>query len=82
MSDYVDNHSLAQDLPEFRDAIHEHKMNDAHFARLLVEYEVLDKKIVRVEQGIEYMADLELDSLKMERVTLKDNLFKILKKTT
>ncbi len=80
MSQYVDNHSLAQDLPEYREAIHSLKMNDAHFSRMLEEYEDLDKKIVRIEQGLEHIPDLELDGLKMERVAMKDNLLDQLKK--
>jgi uncharacterized protein YdcH (DUF465 family) len=74
MSQLVDNHPLAQDLPEYRDAIHNMKMNNAHFSRLMEEYEALDKQIVRAEQGVEYIPDLELDGLKMQRVKLKDDL--------
>jgi len=74
MSQYVDNHSLAQDLPEFKEAIHDLKMNDAHFSRILANYEELDKEIVRAEQGLEHVPDLELDALKMKRVQLKDDL--------
>jgi uncharacterized protein YdcH (DUF465 family) len=74
MSQYVDNHSLAQDHPEFREAIHDMKTNNAHFSRLLSEYEKLDKEIVRLEQGLEHIADLELDALKLSRVQLKDDL--------
>lgn len=78
MSQYVDNHSLAQDLPEYREIIHELKMNDAHFARMLVEYEKLDKQIVRSEQGLELVQDL--DELKLKRVQLKDDLVGYMKK--
>ena len=74
MSQYVDNHSLAQDLPEYREAIHDLKMNSAHFARILEEYEELDKQIVRTEQGLEHIPDLELDALKLKRVQIKDDL--------
>ncbi|NND91856.1 MAG: DUF465 domain-containing protein, partial [Granulosicoccus sp.] len=74
MSKLVDNHSLAQDLPEFREAIHTMKMNNAHFSRLMDEYEALDKHIVRIEQGLEHVQDLELDGMKMKRVQLKDDL--------
>jgi uncharacterized protein YdcH (DUF465 family) len=79
MSQFVDNHSLAQDLPEYREAIHNLKMNNAHFSRILEEYETLDKQIVRVEQGLEHLPDLELDGMKMKRVQLKDNLLDQLK---
>ena len=74
MSQYVDNHSLAEDLPEHRETIHRLKMNDAHFAKCMDQYESLDKHIVRIEQGLEHIPDLELDGLKMQRVQLKDDL--------
>jgi len=74
MSDYVDNHPLSRDLPQYRQAIRDLKMNNKHFSRLLVEYEAIDKKIVRIEQGVEHTDDLELDALKMKRVHLKDDL--------
>ena len=81
MSKYVDNHSLAQDLPEFREAIHDLKMSNAHFARILSEYEALDKQIVRTEQGLEHIPDLELDALKLKRVQFKDDLVNQLQST-
>ena len=78
MSQLVDNHPLARDLPEHKDTIHEKKMNDAHFSRLMEEYETLDKEIVRIEQGLEHIADLELDGMKMKRVKMKDDLLALL----
>lgn len=80
MSQYVDNHSLAQDHPEFREAIHELKNSNSHFTRILTKYEKLDKQIVRMEQGLEPVSDLELDALKLSRVQLKDDLVSQLRK--
>ncbi|MEE9322598.1 MAG: YdcH family protein [Granulosicoccus sp.] len=80
MSEFVDNHPLARDLPEYKDAIHTLKANDAHFLRLFDEYEALDKSIVRAEQGLEHLPDLDLDELKLKRVQLKDSLVEILRK--
>lgn len=80
MSQFVDNHPLARDLPEHKDTIHVLKMNDAHFAKIMEEYEVLDKGIVRAEQGLEHIADLELDGMKMKRVQMKDDLLAHLQK--
>ena len=79
MSDYVDNHSLSQDLPEYREVIHELKMNSAHFARMMESYESLDKQIVRAEQGLEHYPDLELDAMKLKRVQIKDDLVRQIK---
>lgn len=78
MSQLVDNHPLARDLPEHKGTIHTLKMNDAHFSRLMEEYETLDKSIVRSEQGLEHRDNLELDGMKMKRVQLKDDLLALL----
>lgn len=79
MSEYVDNHPLSRDLPEYREDVHELKTSDRHFSRLMEEYETLDKDIVRAEQGVEHRPDLELDGMKMQRVRLKDELVELLK---
>jgi len=81
MSGLVDNHPLARDLPEFREAIHQLKTNDNHFQKMMIKYEALDKEIVRAEQGVEHIDDLELDNMKMRRVSLKDELVEILRNT-
>ncbi len=82
MSGYVDNHPLARDLPEYRDAIHKLKMSNNHFHRKMTEYETLDKEIVRFEQGVENIDDLELDGMKMQRVKKKDELTEMLRNAT
>lgn len=74
MSQFVDNHALARDLPEYKQQIHELKLSNAHFNHLLQQYESLDRQIVRIEQGIEHLGDLALDTLKKNRVHMKDQL--------
>ena len=76
MSEFVDNHPLSRDFPEHKQHITTLKGSNAHFSKLMAEYEV--KEIVRVEQGLEFKDDLELDGLKMKRVKLKDELFGML----
>ena len=78
MSQLIDNHPLARDLPEFKDRIHGLKLGNAHFAKLFDEYEAVDRQIVRAEQRLEHPSDLELDALKMKRVQLKDSLYDML----
>lgn len=77
---HVDNHPLARDFPEHRQAIHDLKQADAHFRRLFDDYEALDRAVIRVEQGVEHLSDLELDKLKMRRVVVKDELYSLLVK--
>ena len=80
MSKLVDNHPLARDLPEYKEKIHDLKLENAHFMRLFEKYEALDREIVRAEQRVENLEDLELDALKMQRVQLKDELVDMLRK--
>ncbi|HPQ96731.1 MAG: YdcH family protein [Thiothrix sp.] len=73
-----DNHSLVQELPEYRDRIHELKMHNAHFARLYDEYHEVDKAIQRFEMEIETPSDEVMEEYKKQRLSLKDQLFMML----
>lgn len=76
----VENHpSLANEFPEFKDAIHTLKMNDAHFAKQFDAYNTLDREILRIEEGVENAGDADLENLKKQRLTLKDELYAMLK---
>jgi uncharacterized protein YdcH (DUF465 family) len=74
-----DHHPLAKDFPEFKDKIHTLKTSNTHFARLEREYEDLDKAIVRLETGVEHGSSAELEQKQSLRVTLKDELYAMLK---
>ncbi|MGB7298156.1 MAG: DUF465 domain-containing protein [Burkholderiaceae bacterium] len=78
MSEYVDNHPLGRDFPTMRDKIHELKTSDAHFRRLMQEYEDIDRSVVRAEQGVDHLSDLALEAIKTKRVHLKDQLYAML----
>lgn len=75
----LENHSLVNELPEYRDAIHSLKLSDNHFARIFDEYHEVDKEIHRIESGAENTSDEYLEGLKKQRLFKKDELFKILK---
>ena len=75
----IDRHSLAKELPEFKEKIHELKMNDRHFARLFDDYHDLDHEMIRIEEGVENTSDEYLESLKKQRLHLKDQLYSLLK---
>lgn len=74
-----DHHPLAKDFPELKDRIHVLKTGNAHFARLEREYEDLDKEIVRLETGVEHASSAEIENKKQRRVSLKDELYAMLK---
>ena len=78
----TDKHDLIHEFPEYRDAIHELKMNDNHFARLFDEYHDIDHEVVRIENGAEASSDDYLENRKKIRLKLKDELFSMLRRET
>lgn len=78
---FGESHNLATEFPEYKEQIHHLKMNDRHFARLFDEYHEVDSQLHRIEQEIEVHADDFVESLKLRRLHLKDDLYGMLKQT-
>ena len=76
---FGENHDLHHEFPEFKDKIHELKMNDGHFQRLFKEYDEIIHQITRVEQEIETPSDDVVEEMKKLRLHLKDQLFVMLR---
>ncbi|WP_455229634.1 YdcH family protein [Geopseudomonas aromaticivorans] len=66
-------------FPEYRDLITRLKTENAHFTRLFDEHNTLDQRIKNLEARIELATDEEIESLKKEKLNLKDQLYVILK---
>lgn len=65
-------------LHEYRELITELKTKDAHFAKIFDRHNELDQKIKDVTEGREHMDESELDTLKKEKLLLKDEAYAIL----
>lgn len=76
---YNEKHDLVHELPEYREKIHELKISNAHFARLFEEYHETDHEVHRIETGVENTSDDYLEEVKKKRLSLKDELFQIIK---
>jgi len=76
---YNEKHDLVHELPEYREKIHELKLSNAHFARLFEEYHETDHEVHRIETGVENTSDDYLEEVKKKRLSLKDELFKMIK---
>lgn len=79
---HVEHHPLVHDFPELRQELQRLRQQDAQFARQADEYEVLDKRICRIEDGVELLDDVTLQALKLSRVALKDDLARQLKRAS
>ncbi len=69
---------LAGELPECKGLIHDLRMADAHFARLLERYEQVSHDIENSENGVAPQGEDAEHKLKSLRVHLKDDLMRII----
>ncbi len=67
-------------FPEYRDLITKLKTTDHHFTRLFDKHNELDHKIKNMEDHISPGTHEEIETLKKEKLLLKDQLYAILKK--
>ncbi|HSG89571.1 MAG TPA: YdcH family protein [Pseudomonadales bacterium] len=70
----TEHHPLINEFPEHRETIHRLKGDDLHFRKLFDEYEEIDKLLYRMDENIEPASDQTMESLKLRRVYLKDEL--------
>lgn len=75
---FGEHHRLTEEFPEYKDKIHELKMNDPHFAELYEQYRELDDEVYRIEEQIETPSDEYTEELKKKRLHIKDQLFQFL----
>lgn len=69
-------------LHEYREEIAKLKQENAHFAKIFDEHNVLDQKISNMEQGIELGTKEAIDKMKREKLKLKDEIHQMLKTLT
>lgn len=69
-------------FPEYRDLITKLKHNDHHFTRLFDKHNELDQKIKNMENHVAPGTHAEIETLKKEKLLLKDQLYAILKKAS
>ena len=75
---HVDHYDLVHEFPEHKDAIHDLKLSDAHFAKLFDEYHGVTNEVERLERADMPVNDALVEDLKKQRVALKDELYHML----
>ncbi len=74
----MEKQDLHREFPKLEQRIHELKISNHHFRKLFESYHEVNNEIHRIETGAENTSDEVLNRLRMERVTLKDELFGLL----
>jgi len=65
-------------LHEYREIISKIKVDNAHFAKIFEKHNELDQKITDAEEGREHLSDLELETMKKEKLRLKDEAYSMI----
>jgi uncharacterized protein YdcH (DUF465 family) len=65
-------------LHEYREEIQELKVTNAHFAKIFEKHNALDQQAKDADEGRAHLSDLELESIKKEKLLLKDEALKLI----
>lgn len=71
-------HELAEEFPDKAERIHLLKINDTHFRRLFDEYHEVNRAVHRAETMVEPMDQLAEQTLRKQRMALKDELARMI----
>ena len=69
-------------FPEFRELITQLKTSDRHFSHLFDKHNQLDQRIQRMESHSEPGTPEEIETLKKEKLLLKDQIYAVLKRAS
>lgn len=67
-------HTLSDEFPDQMDRIHELKVSDAHFARILKEYDEVNDQVHLAETNVDPVEQLAEVELRKRRLHLKDQI--------
>jgi uncharacterized protein YdcH (DUF465 family) len=73
-------HTLHEEFPAEAQKISALKASDAHFAKLLVEYDSVNDKVHRSETRLDLLTEDEEEALRKSRARLKDQIAAALRK--
>ena len=71
-------HTLGEEFPGQLDAIHALKVTDAHFDRILSDYDAVNDQIHRAETRLDAISQEAEVKLRKQRLALKDEIAKAL----
>ena len=72
-------HTLHDEFPAHAQQMSALKNSDAHFAKLMADYDVVNDKIHRAETRLDLLTDEEEEALRRQRMHLKDHIWHHLK---
>ncbi len=72
-------HEIAEDFPEYAEAISKLRVTNGHFSNLMEAYHAINRDVHRAETDIEPTSDAHLTEMRRQRIALKDEIYAMLK---
>ena len=72
-------HTLHEEFPGLEQKISELKTSNAHFAKMLLEYDDVNDKVHRAETRLDLITEEEEEALRRARSRLKDDIARALR---
>ncbi len=63
---------------KYKDEISELKQKNVHFAKIVEKHSELDEKIKDLEHGRINISDIEIETMKKEKLLLKDKIYNMI----
>ncbi|THD82161.1 DUF465 domain-containing protein [Aliigemmobacter aestuarii] len=72
-------HTLQEEFPFDLEKIHQLKVSNAHFAKLLTSYDEVNDKVHRAETRLDLLTEAEEEALRRQRSQVKDEIARMLR---
>ena len=72
-------HGLSVDFPDMAQKISVLKERDAHFAKLVADYDLINEQVHRAEARLEARSETVEEDLRKKRAALKDHIWQHLR---
>jgi uncharacterized protein YdcH (DUF465 family) len=76
----MQRHNLVNEFPQFKEKIHQLKLENNHFKKLFEEYDELEHQVYRINIDEEVVTDEYAHEVKSKLLHIKDEIFSMLKK--
>jgi len=74
-------HELADDTPEYKQKIHDLRLANAHFAKLVDAYHDVNREVHRMETRVETVDETTEHEARKRRMALKDEIMAMLQRS-
>ncbi|MEX1660330.1 YdcH family protein [Thioclava sp. 15-R06ZXC-3] len=71
-------HTLQEEFPQQLEQLHDLKISNAHFAKLLEEYDTINVQVHRAETNVDPVDSLVETELRKKRAAVKDEIARML----